>query len=115
MYVHLLRQFGSAFPKTLPHLDRRSDAAWQEDIVQNVQVFQQFEFLKGVVRDEDYATGLLQQEALRTGSRYYVMFGRNEEGGQVFHAWVEKILEAEDEELPGLFDQCRPCGAAGNG
>jgi hypothetical protein len=64
---------------------------------------QQFEFLKGVVRDEDYATGLKQQEALRTGSRKYVLFGRNEGGGQVFHAWVEKILEAEDGELPELF------------
>ena len=66
---------------------------------------EQFEFLKGVVRDEDYATGLKQQEALRTGSREYVMFGRNEEGGQVFHGWVDKILEAEDEELAGMFGQ----------
>lgn len=66
---------------------------------------QQFEFLKGVVRDEDYATGLKQQEALRTGSRDFVLFGRNEEGGQIFHAWVDKILEAEDDELPGMFGQ----------
>lgn len=66
---------------------------------------QQFEFLKGVVRDEDYATGLKQQEALRTGSREYVMFGRNEEGGQVFHGWVDKMLETEDDDLAGLFDQ----------
>jgi phenylpropionate dioxygenase-like ring-hydroxylating dioxygenase large terminal subunit len=65
----------------------------------------QFEFLKGVVRDEDYATGLKQQKALRTGSREFVLFGRNEGGGQVFHAWVDKILQAEDHELPGLFRQ----------
>jgi len=66
---------------------------------------QQFEFLKGVVRDEDYATGLKQQEALRTGSREFVLFGRNEEGGQRFHAWVDKILQADDDELPGIFAQ----------
>ena len=63
----------------------------------------QFEFLKGVVRDEDYAIGLKQQEALRTGSREFVLFGRNEGGGQVFHAWVDRILQAEDHELPGIF------------
>ena len=66
---------------------------------------QQFEFLKGVVRDEDYATGLKQQDALRTGSREFVLFGRNEEGGQRFHAWVEKILQTEDDKLPELFGQ----------
>ena len=64
---------------------------------------QQFEFLKGVVRDEDYATGIRQQDALRTGSREFVLFGRNEEGGQLFHDWVDRILETEDDELPALF------------
>jgi hypothetical protein len=66
---------------------------------------QQFEFLKGVVRDEDYATGLKQQDALRTSSREFVLFGRNEEGGQVFHNWVEKILQTEDDKLQDLFSQ----------
>jgi phenylpropionate dioxygenase-like ring-hydroxylating dioxygenase large terminal subunit len=65
---------------------------------------QQFEFLKGVVRDEDYATGLKQQDALRTGSRKFVLFGRNEEGGQVFHTWVDKILQTEDDKLEDLFN-----------
>ena len=64
---------------------------------------EQFEFLKAVVRDEDYATGLKQQDALRTSSREFVLFGRNEQGGQVFHNWVEKILQAEDDELQDLF------------
>jgi hypothetical protein len=66
---------------------------------------QQFEFLKGVVRDEDYATGLKQQDALRTCSREFVLFGRNEEGGQVFHNWVDKILHTEDDKLQDLFSQ----------
>ena len=65
---------------------------------------QQFEFLKGVVQDEDYATGLKQQDALRTTSRKSVLFGRNEEGGQVFHKWVDKILETEDDKLQALFE-----------
>ena len=64
---------------------------------------QQFEFLKGVVQDEDYATGLKQQDALRTSSREFVLFGRNEEGGQVFHNWVDKILHTEDDKLQDLF------------
>ncbi len=64
---------------------------------------QQFEFLKGVVRDEDYATGFKQQDALRTGSRKFVQFGRNEEGGQLFHTWVEKLLETDNEDLAKLF------------
>ena len=63
----------------------------------------QFAFLEGVVRDEDYATGLRQQKALEAGNREFVLFGRNEEGGQRFHSWVETILNTPDSELAGLF------------
>ncbi len=59
-------------------------------------------FLLDVVRDEDYATGLGIQKALRTGIREHVLFGRNEAGGQRFHAWVERFLAAGDDELPAL-------------
>jgi nitrite reductase/ring-hydroxylating ferredoxin subunit len=64
---------------------------------------QQFEFLKYVVAEEDYATGLKQQKALETGAKDYVMFGRNEEGGHNFHRWVDTIIETSDEDLPKLF------------
>ena len=64
---------------------------------------EQFKFLEHVVRDEDYATGLKQQRALLTGAKPHVMFGRNEAGGQNFHRWLDRLLEASDEELPGLF------------
>lgn len=64
---------------------------------------EQFEFLKYVVETEDYATGLKQQQALMTGTKQHVMFGRNEAGGQNFHQWLDKILKADDSELPGLF------------
>ncbi|MFK7912972.1 MAG: SRPBCC family protein, partial [Pseudomonadales bacterium] len=64
---------------------------------------EQFKFLEHVVVNEDYATGLKQQRALRTGTKSHVMFGRNEAGGQNFHKWLDALLTASDEELPGLF------------
>ena len=58
-----------------------------------------------MVAEEDYATGLRQQNALRTGAMGTVMFGRNEAGGQNFHRWLDRILETPDEELNALFAQ----------
>ena len=66
---------------------------------------EQFKFLEHVVRDEDYATGLKQQRALLTGTKSHVMFGRNEAGGQNFHQWLDRLLNASDEELPELFNR----------
>ncbi len=64
---------------------------------------EQFEFLKFVVETEDYATGLRQQQALKTGTKQHVLFGRNEAGGQNFHQWLDRILKADDATLPELF------------
>jgi hypothetical protein len=58
-----------------------------------------------VVRDEDYATGKRQQQALASGLMKEVLFGRNEKGGQVFHQWVERLVNASDEELKAIFAQ----------
>ena len=80
-------------------LERAPDAAQAEAATA------QFSFLENVVRDEDYATGLAQQRALATGMKPRVLFGRNEGGGQRFHAWVERLLETEDADLPGLFER----------
>lgn len=63
----------------------------------------QFDFLKYVVQEEDYATGLKQQRAMESRAKEFVMFGRNEEGGHNFHRWVDTILETNDEDLPKLF------------
>ena len=60
-------------------------------------------FLHHVVQDEDYATGLRLQKALRTGAKEFVMFGRNEGGGQRFHRWVDALLETDDADLASLF------------
>jgi phenylpropionate dioxygenase-like ring-hydroxylating dioxygenase large terminal subunit len=64
---------------------------------------EQFDFLEVVVRDEDYATGKRQHRALQSGLLKEVLFGRNEGGGQAFHIWVDRLVNASDEELPGIF------------
>ena len=64
---------------------------------------EQFAFLEVVVRDEDYATGLMQQRALRKRDGFDMLFGRNEGGGQHFHRFLDSLLDCEDEALPGLF------------
>ena len=69
---------------------------------------EQFEFLEHVVRDEDYATGLKQQKSLETGFKDHVLFGRNEEGGQRFHGWVDTLLNTEDKDLNKLFEDSSP-------
>ena len=63
----------------------------------------QFDFLKYVVQEEDYATGIKQQVALESGGKDYVMFGRNEGGGQRFHQWVDRLIATSDKDLPALF------------
>ena len=63
----------------------------------------QFDLLKYVVETEDYGTGIRLQKGLKTGLIDHVMFGRNEGGGQVFHTWVDKIINTEDSKLSSLF------------
>jgi len=63
----------------------------------------QFDLLRFVVETEDYATGLLQQRALKTGTRDHVLFGRNEGGGQRFHRWLDRLLATDDAGLNALF------------
>jgi carnitine monooxygenase subunit len=68
-----------------------------------VEIEAQFKFLETVVRDEDYATGLRQQAALKSGLRKEVLFGENEGGAQRFHQWVDRILATDDDGLETLF------------
>ena len=65
---------------------------------------EQFAFLEHVVKNEDYATGLKQQTALETGFKDHVLFGRNEEGGQRFHGWVDRLITTDDADLNDLFN-----------
>jgi len=68
-----------------------------------LQAEQQFKLLEYVVETEDYATGIRQQRALKTGGRDHVLFGRNEGGGQRFHGWVDRLLKADDQQVKELF------------
>lgn len=65
----------------------------------------QFAFLETVVADEDYTTGKRQHEALQSGMLDKVWFGRNEGGGQAFHQWVDRLIKADDDDLPGIFTE----------
>ena len=78
--------------ETLPDTDEKKAEAQQ-----------QFDFLKYVVQEEDYATGIALQKNLHVGAKDHVLFGRNEAGGQRFHQWVDAIVNADDDALPGLF------------
>jgi len=71
---------------------------------QRAEAHEQFDLLETVVLDEDYWCGKQVQEALASGARDHVLFGRNEGGGQVFHGWVQKIVETEDDKLNELFE-----------
>jgi phenylpropionate dioxygenase-like ring-hydroxylating dioxygenase large terminal subunit len=63
-------------------------------------------FLLRVVRDEDYANGFLLQRGLKSGAKDFVMFGRNEAGGQRFHDWVDRLVHTESEsEVLELIDK----------
>jgi phenylpropionate dioxygenase-like ring-hydroxylating dioxygenase large terminal subunit len=76
-------------------------APTEPDIVEGAR--QQFDFLRTVVEDEDYATGKRQHRALMSGLVDHVLFGRNEGGGQAFHRWAERLVNASDAELKSIF------------
>ena len=67
------------------------------------EAYDQFEFLKYVVAEEDYVTGFRQQVALKNGGRDHVLFGENEGGAQRFHKWVEKLIQTPDDQLEAVF------------
>jgi carnitine monooxygenase subunit len=52
------------------------------------------DFLEWVVNEEDYKTGLGIQSALASGANTEFLFGRNEPGNQMFHRWVDDLLES---------------------
>lgn len=85
------------------------------DDARREMVRQQMDFLLHVVRDEDYATCDGIQRGLRTGAKQHVLFGRNEEPCQRFHAWVDALVAADDEELLRLFDRPGAWPAVGEG
>ena len=63
------------------------------------------DLMQHVVANEDYFTGFNVQAALATGAKEYSYFGRNEGGGQLFHQWLDALLETQDDSLNALFQQ----------
>ena len=61
------------------------------------------QMMRHVVGEEDYVTGFNVQRALATGAKQVSLFGRNERGGQLFHRWVNALVEADDAALPALL------------
>jgi len=57
------------------------------------------DFLRNVVRDEDYAIGARIQKGMESGAHDTVVLGRNERGNQYFHEWVDWYV-ADDAAAP---------------
>ncbi len=76
----------------------------EPDEEQKAAATEQFKFLRYVVEQEDYATGIKQQQALKSGAKDHVLFGRNEGGGHNFHRWVDTLLDTDDKDLNKLFE-----------
>ena len=64
----------------------------------------QFDLLEEIVGQEDYNMGKSQVKSLMGGGLKELTFGLNEKGNQNFYKWVDKVLEAkDDEELNAFF------------
>jgi phenylpropionate dioxygenase-like ring-hydroxylating dioxygenase large terminal subunit len=71
-------------------------------------------FMRHVVEDEDYYTGLRLQKALAAGAKTEVLFGRNEGGGHAFHSWVQRCLDDDNPfSRPIEVDYGEAAGASG--
>ena len=92
---------GSSADESITHLDFITTAPLTDEYVARAN--KQINFLERVVRDEDYATGLKIQRALKTGVKADVVFGRNEAGAQYVHGWLQEILQTPDAGLTELF------------
>ena len=65
---------------------------------------EQFDFFQKVVMQEDYAMGSSAEPALKEGGLDHILFGRNEQGNQHFHQWIDKVLNSDtDKDLNSLF------------
>jgi phenylpropionate dioxygenase-like ring-hydroxylating dioxygenase large terminal subunit len=88
-------QVAQLFPGSTPATSRtilNYYVAAEPSDEQRAQAVDQAAFVEGVVRDEDYETGLGIQRALASGAKRSVFFGRNEGGGQRFHRTLDRYL-----------------------
>ena len=60
---------------------------------ERAETLKRADFLEWVVNEEDYKTGLGIQSALASGANTEFVFGRNEPGNQMFHRWVDELVD----------------------
>ncbi len=79
-------------------------ASVEPDAEQHEGLDSMAELLTRVVRTEDYPAVDGVFRALSSGVQREVLFGRNEEGSQRFHWWLDRLVAAETKsELEALF------------
>ena len=69
----------------------------------DASVADRMKFMRYVVEEEDYKTGIQIQRGLKSGAKKDVLFGRNEGGTQAFHKWVQALIDTDDANLSALF------------
>ena len=71
-----------------------------KDNAQKAEFDETMTFLRDVVRDEDYDLNFKIQRGLRSNPYDHVTFGRNEQGNQYFHKWVDYYLDDNPDVMP---------------
>jgi len=98
-----ITQFAQLFPGPTPDKNRtvlmfvRKDPP--KDDTDREAVEGMMDWLRNVVRDEDYWIGDEIQKGVKSGAHRDIIFGLNERGNQFFHEWVDWYL-AEDPSRP---------------
>jgi len=72
------------------------------DEADRAAIDQMMDFLRDVVRDEDYALGFKIQKGLDSGALKEITLGRNERGNQFFHECVDWYLGDRKAPAPSL-------------
>ncbi len=75
---------------------------------ERAETIKRADFLEWVVNEEDYKTGLGIQSGLASGANTEFTFGRNEPGNQMFHRWVDELLDSTPVGRPRRSDSSLP-------
>ena len=103
LYV-ISQLFPGPTPSTSVTVQTHLTAGPPPDEARMALIDKHMDLLLRVVRDEDYATGKRIQQALQTGAKTELMFGRNEGACQRFHRWVEQLVGASSpDDTEALF------------
>ena len=98
-----ITQVAQLFPGPTPDKNRtvltflRREAPRDADDAASIETT--MDWLRDVVRDEDYAIGARVQQGVESGAHESIVLGQNERGNQYFHEWVDWYL-ADDPSAP---------------